>query len=264
MKSKLLATTSAVAFMALAPVPAQASHIVGIIYGAYDAQCGSNIDCTFGHPGYAVTGNGGTQYDTPSLFIVNLASNTHSFDNLSFTLTGYQDRNNGGVATFMLPGNVSIAPGTVYDLTWGGSTMNFSQTGGQGNLFQYDYDDEFGAVNTCVPNPINTGFCADVGNFDVHIAGTLNGNAISSSFSPDNTQDGGNQQGSFVPWIGLDQAGKSEDACCDTHQTSQPGILAFIFTGTTGNQKVPEPVSLAILGGGLGALSMLRRRRKQS
>ena len=264
MKTKFLATTSALAFLALAQtVPANASTIVGAIYGAYDAECGSNIDCTFGHPGYTITGNGGTSYDTPALFIVNYSTNAHSFDNLSFKLSGYQARNNGGMTTFTLTGNPSIAPGTVYHLTWGGSVDNLSQSGGEGPLYAYDYDDELGLKDPCVPNPINAGLCANVGNFDVMVSGMLNGHAIASNFSPDNTQGGGNQAGTFVPWEGLNKAGQSEDACCDDHTGTQPGVLAYIYTGTTGNQQVPEPVSLALLGGGLGALSMLRRRRNK-
>lgn len=266
MKSKFLATVSAAAFLAIAQAPAHAATIVGVIYGAYDAQCGSNIDCTFGHSGYTMTGNGGapTEYDTPSLFIVNLSSNPYSLDNLSFTLMGYQARNNGAMATFSLPGNVSIAPGTVYDLVWGGNTDSYTQSGGEGSLFAYDYDDSLGGRDACVANAINTGLCANVGNFDVQITGLMNGMAISSNFSPDNMQDGGNQAGMFVPWEGLNKAGQSEDPCCDDHAATQPGVLAYIYLGSSGNQQVPEPLSLALLGGGLGAMSVLRRRRKTS
>ena len=49
MKAQLFATTAAAAVLLLAQASgAQAGKtIVGDIYGSYDAQCGSNIDCTF-------------------------------------------------------------------------------------------------------------------------------------------------------------------------------------------------------------------------
>ena len=49
MKAQLLTTTGAAALLLLAQASgAQAGKtIVGEIFGAYDAQCGTNIDCTF-------------------------------------------------------------------------------------------------------------------------------------------------------------------------------------------------------------------------
>ena len=72
MRKHLIATASVLALLALsAPQAAHAKTIVATIYGSYDAECGTNIDCTSGRTGYTFATNGGTQYDTPSLFIVN-------------------------------------------------------------------------------------------------------------------------------------------------------------------------------------------------
>jgi len=258
-KGHLLATTGTAALLLLAPV-ANAKTIVGTIYGAYDSQCGvGGFDCSFG-TGYPVSSNTSNPYDTPNLFIVNSGSN--ALTSLSVSLAGYQADNNGKTASFTVP---DIAPHTVFRLSWNNSSQ-FSGFSGSTALARYDYDDEYGRTNFTYAgcNAIGAGLCADVGNFDVSITGDLSGNPISSDFSPDNTQDGGNQQGAFVGWEGLDPLGFSETTY-DVHTGTAPGVLAYIYSGTNGSQtSVPEPATLSLFGAGLGALAVARRRRKRA
>jgi hypothetical protein len=230
--------------------PALAKTQVGTIFGAYDAQCGVNgFDCTFGTGLPVNNPYGSNPYDTPNLWIINSGNNP--FTNMSLTLTGYQGDNNGLTATIALP---DVAAHSILMIPWVSQDPS--------PLFRYDYDDEYGHTTTSTHcASLGQGLCADTGNFDALVTGMLNGHPIASDFSPDNTQDGGNQQGSFVGWEGLDPQGFSESTF-DVHSGTNPGVLAFIFTGVTGRQ-VPEPLTLSLFGTGLGALLIGRRRRKK-
>jgi len=289
-RRELLTATGAAAMLLLSQT-AHATNVVATIIGAYDTTCGV---CALENGTTLTTyqGNGGAG-DTPSLFILNPTSS--SFISPSLTLTGYQDAA-GNIAdngSTYLPGATTpsiqvlslpnITPHTVYELTWtNGPTTNVGTATGI-NLYTYDYDDELGqllpygsgtgtagggttdaAGNYCGQGTgTASGYCAYVGNFDVKFSATYNGGPIAANFSPDPNQGGGNVAGSFVGWEGLDVDGLSE-TYADAHSLSFPGTLAVITTGTKGVQSTPEPTTLALLGAGLGALGVARRRRRSS
>lgn len=290
-KRELLSATSATALMLLC----QSAHagVVGTIIGAYDSQC--LVNCGSGGTTLlngttlkTYSNNGGNPFDTPSLYIENTGSTP--WTNVTITLTGYQDKADGGsdttfntgggpasTTTLTLP---NIAGNSIFQLIWSGGSgggVTLTTTSGL-NLFTYDYDDLEGGTasgtdpgtkptggNTCGSGSgTATNLCSYVGNFDVKFSALLGGQPIAANFSPDNTQGGGNVAGTFVGWVGLDADGFSETHY-DAHSLTFPGTLAVITTGTQGLQTtVPEPGTLALFGGGLGALGLLRRRRKRS
>lgn len=202
-------------------------------------------------------------YDTPSLHISNTTA--FNFTNVKITLTAYQGINNGLSQTATIG---TIGAGSTYIDVWGGSTS-------PGNLFAYDYDDEYNGTFSpatgyglgpngtlvlapqCAPqsNIYGWNYCADTGNFLVTITAMWNGIPIYSQFSPAN-----NATGKFVAWEGLDPNGWSETTY-DSHSSGGPnGVLANIYEGTP-PPPTPEPGSLMLFGTGLVAAIGYARRK---
>lgn len=185
----------------------------------------------------------GCSYDTPCLVFHNTTN--FAFTNVQMVLKGYGPGMNSGLSqTVGLP-----------DMAANGDTQVVWGTGG--TFFSNDYDDSLGFQGTCpFPNPVNSGLCAQIGNFSVTFTAKWNGQPIYSVFSPTS-----NASGAFVGWEGVDPSGWSEDPTYDVHTGSLTGTLAYIYEGTP--PSVPEPGALGMFGLGaimVGLFVVLRRR----
>ena len=251
----LLAVCITTALMVL-PHSMKADTLVATINGYYDVDA----------------------YDTPSLHIFNTTG--FDFTNATLMLTGYQGLNKGNSASVALG---TITAGSTGILTWG-SIPGANGSTSPGNLFGYDYDDEYSGdfssqvgyglaklpnnlvlAPQCAPqaNIYGWNFCADTGNFYVTFTATWNGQSIYSQFSPDPTLSGaGNAANAFVGWEGLDPNGWAETTY-DSHSSGGPnGVLANIYVGTPPPvTQSPEPATLTLLGSCLVVLAGTRLRK---
>ena len=200
-KGRVALTAVGAAAMMMMNHATHANQLVATVIGAYDATCGSTACGLLNTTTLKNSVYNNTAYDTPNLFILNPTS--HSFTNVTLTLTGYQDvaGNIGATGSAYIAGALkadvqtitlaSVGPNTVYHLNFGfGGTGITIGTPTGINMFAYDYDDSLGnaagsgvtdaAGHTCgeagsgAPNSI----CAFVGNYDVNFEATSNGHHI--------------------------------------------------------------------------------------
>ena len=267
----------------LAAPSARAQQTVATIYGIYDNAGFASLPVGVQNDP-ATAGrfnNGGSTYDTPSLFFVNPSAYSIIGAQMVLHVTAAA---NSGQATYNDGDSQTISLGTlgantISQINWNGSTVPH-------NLFGYDYDDEYsnnyGAglagnsgsfANNCTLNapgrdPEWTNFCAPVGNFIVTFTGILsgagaaNGLAVAAVFSEYDIN------GNYTGWQGLDAMGWSENADVDVHSGQVSGVLANIQIGSPDDingspiTATPEPASTTLLATGLiGMAAVLRRRR---
>jgi hypothetical protein len=288
MKNELMTATSALALLVFAPPhAAQAgSTLVATIYGVYDAEAGIGDLPSGAITGLTQVGSNGV-YDTPSLFFVNPTGYTISNPQMQLLVTtavnNGQNTYNNGVTQTISTG--AFIPGSVTQVSWGSSGSFNGGYGVSPNLFVDDYDDEYnqnygagvagnaGSKVDCTltyPNDPNGWFnyCAPIGNFEVKFSGTLTGGGPLSGKSVAAVFGEFNTSSVYTGWEGIDPNGWSENATYDVHSGTVSGVLANIYLGTTGTVQsspltgVPEPTTAAVLGAGLGALGLVRWRRK--